>query len=488
MGGAPGVLRGLEFTPLGRERELSTGRFLSPVRRIEGVAPPADERCVAMVFRDGPVAAPPRPDYGQARWRGNSYGRQSGKTRPPAEVGLTEALLDVLRHYGGKATFAVIGSTAANYPDREGVLGSPAWNGTSFDHFPEYGRDALGGVETQPDLVRRMIAEGHELANHSYRHIPSGPAGPALRRRTHHAGVAAVMADVLELHNRVKEHFGYTMRLGRPPHLRDTFIYDVYAGLGYNCLGAGVDGGGWRASTGSYDNDVEGMVLPLQRTLERDGRALSGKIIVQKDGYNMSRESPVVAALPREMQLLRNYGYRLVTVSELLEASPFADLGPSHPAFSAARDLLRRGFWVATRTNEVRPNVGLVRGELAVWCLGAARPPREGEVSDEPGQVAVYRDVPVGHPYRWHVETAVRRGFWRGLPGTSGRPVDPDARGSRVFGIWDPVTLDEFHEVMTRAGIAVGRKIPKGLEPEAGSDVAPGGLTHAQALVLMQGG
>jgi len=444
-----------------------TSRHLGPVRRIERVMPPAGGRCVALTFEDGPTAAPPRPDPRKARWPGNSHGPVSGG----GSTGITDAILDVLRTYGAVATFLVIGSMAENYPDE----------------------DALAGVENQPALIRRMLNEGHELANHSSRHLPLGPGHGLLpspgagRKRATSADAAAALADVLRLHELVRRNYGYTMRLARPPHLVDASAFEVYASLGYQYLGTGLDGGGWRETSGSYDNDVERMVLGLQRSLEKDGSSLCGRFVSFHDTYNQSGESPVVAALPRLMQLFRNYGYRAVTASQLLEMSPFADLAPDHPAFPAARDLLGRGWWVATRANEVWPDQPVLRGELAVWTLGpaatgtvGAETPADGEVAASAGagaaesraSAAIYADVPAGHVYHRHVETAATRGYWRGISAAGRRPIAPDARGSRVFGPGDVVKVSEFCEVMSRAGVPVA---------EAG--VSRDAVTHAQALV-----
>jgi peptidoglycan/xylan/chitin deacetylase (PgdA/CDA1 family) len=426
---------------------------------------------VALVFEDGPAAAPPRLGPSGARWRGNG---PDGRRKSPSDAGITDILLDILAAYGASATFAVVGSTASNYPDEPGPAGSGQSGGLAYDHYPEYGRDALGGVVSQGETVRRMLAGGHELCNHSYRHIPFGPQPGGQRRRVHHLDADSSLDDLAALHNHVRESFGVEMRLGRPPHLVDGPAFDLYRALGYNYVGMGCDGGGRQASSGSYDNDVETMVLGLQRVLEKDARALSGWIISYKDGYDLSGQSPVVAALPRVTQLFRNYGYRAVTVSALLAGAPFADLGADHPAFAAVTDLLRRGFWVACRDNEVRPNAPVERGNLAVWSLGAVEPGRAD------GEIAVYADVPVGHPYRWHVEEAARRGFWRGFGGKGlSRPSDPGSRGSRVFGLRDTVGPEEFREVMGRAGVEVA-------EIEGVREVKPGGgLTRARALVLI---
>lgn len=61
-------------------------------------------------------------------------------------------------------------------------------------------------VTKQPDLVRRMIDEGHAVGNHSTTH----PNIPSL-------SVDRIEEEIMTLHDYVKEHFGYEMHLFRPP-------------------------------------------------------------------------------------------------------------------------------------------------------------------------------------------------------------------------------------------------------------------------------
>lgn len=61
-------------------------------------------------------------------------------------------------------------------------------------------------VETHPELVQRMIDEGHILANHSTRH-----------RNFPSIGLQEAMDDVMELHNYVMENHGVEMHLFRFP-------------------------------------------------------------------------------------------------------------------------------------------------------------------------------------------------------------------------------------------------------------------------------
>lgn len=61
-------------------------------------------------------------------------------------------------------------------------------------------------AKSQPDLVERMIDEGHTVGNHSNNH----PVMPDI-------SIDEMEEEVMSLHNYVLEHFGYKMTLFRPP-------------------------------------------------------------------------------------------------------------------------------------------------------------------------------------------------------------------------------------------------------------------------------
>ena len=88
------------------------------------------------------------------------------------ENGYTSAILDTLKKSGVKAVFFV-----------------------TYDY-----------CVSAPDLVERMIAEGHTVGNHSYSH-PSFPQ----------CSEEDVKEEVMLLHDYVKENFGYEMTLFRFP-------------------------------------------------------------------------------------------------------------------------------------------------------------------------------------------------------------------------------------------------------------------------------
>ena len=127
--------------------------YVGYTRRIERVQ--TTRRICAMTFDDGPMGLPASPD------------RFDGRA-------LTDVLLDTLAQYGARGSFDVIGDTSANYPDEAGKLGSAAWGGVRFDHYPDIHCDEQGGAEHNDRLIRRMLAEGHQITNHGYRHIIFG--------------------------------------------------------------------------------------------------------------------------------------------------------------------------------------------------------------------------------------------------------------------------------------------------------------------------
>ncbi len=318
--------------------------FLSPVRRIERVYPPNGRRVVAMTFDDGPTDIETNPKV--------------------SDFGLTEHLLRTLEKFGARGTFDVIGTTEFNYPDEAGVHGSFSWGGVKYDHYPDINRDMHAGAKNRPDLVARILAGGHEVTNHGYRHILFGKMKLVYGARECFGNIHEVISDIMELDRLLLENHGYKMRLSRPPHYVDKIpdgktSYDAYRYAGYNYMAASFDGGGWLPSSGDFIRDTEAMVEPLRRALEADADALNGQIIFQKDGYSMSRHTPVADALPLQLEILKEYGYEVVTVSELLAMSSFSDAPDEN-----ATALANAGYTVGYRNNMLKPNRILTFGEL----------------------------------------------------------------------------------------------------------------------------
>ena len=353
--------------------------YVGYTRRIERVK--TGERICAMTFDDGPMGLPASPD------------RFEGKT-------LTDVLLDTLAQYGAKGSFDVIGDTSENYPDEAGKLGSAAWGGVKFDHYPDIHCDDKGGAVHNDRLIRRMLDEGHQITNHGYRHIIFGKKPFVYGAREYLPGFDAAVADLTRLDTLMRERYGYTLTLARPPHYVDKMAggftsYDVYERMGYQYMAASFDGAGWLPSThedpeAALQAEIDAMVEPMRKALEKDPDFFCGQIIFQKDGYNMAKRTPVAFALGKQLALLKEYGYRVVSVGELMEESPFTDVGRDDPLFEKLVALAKTRAIVFT-DNKLRLDDKMTVGELVMLLA-----PRDEAISR---RVAQLRKTGKAGPY-----------------------------------------------------------------------------------------
>lgn len=373
-----------------KQIKAHTPVYLSPVRRIERVA--THERICAMTFDDGPCRLPANPDH---------FG---GKP-------LTLVLAETLEQYGAKGTFDVVGDTSGNYPDQPGKEGTAAWGGTAYDHYPDFEKDAEGGVAHCPELVERLLQGGHQITSHTWKHILWGRKNIVYASRHHMNSLDEVVADLKEMDRTMQEKWNYSIRLSRPPHYVDRIAggydaYDAYALMNYQYLAASFDGAGW-LPLATYEAEVEATWKPLERLLAEDPDALCGQIIFQKDGYNMARRSPVADGLAKQLEILAQYGYRVVSVDELLAASPFADTVDENAAA-----LLEKGWCVAFRDNTLRKDTVLTKGALAMMAYGRESIQKRIEMIARKKAPAI--GLKPSHPYAGAAAIAAERLGWKG--------------------------------------------------------------------------
>lgn len=327
---------------------------LSYTRRLERVA--TTRRICAMTFDDGPMDMPCAPD------------RFGGKS-------LTDVLLDTLNEFGAKGTFDVIGDTGENYPDEAGKLGSASWGGVKYDHYPDIRCDEKGGVVHNDRLIRRMLDEGHQITSHGYRHIIFGKKPLVYGGRVYLGTLDAAVEDLRKLDKLMLEKYGYQLIMHRPPHYVDKMgdgftSYDVCDVMNYQYMAASFDGAGWLPSTlsdpdAALEAEVNAMVEPMRKALEADPDFFCGQIIFHKDGYNMAKRTPVAWGLRKQLELLKQYGYEVVTVKELAEESPFTDLGRDDPLFEKLAELQKHRAIVYS-DNRLRLSDPMTVGELAM--------------------------------------------------------------------------------------------------------------------------
>jgi polysaccharide deacetylase family sporulation protein PdaB len=174
----------------------------------------------------------------------------------------TPEILDLLRQYGAKATFFTIGRR----------------------------------VDAYPDVVKREIAEGHEVANHTYNHVYFGSRiGPSMIRDELAKADQAIWAAT-----------GRHSRLFRPPggYYNDTVV-GVAKKSGYTIVL-------WSWHQDTKDWRAPGVAKIAGKVLNN---ARNGDIVLMHDHVRGSRQT--VEALKIILPELKKRGYEMVTVSEL---------------------------------------------------------------------------------------------------------------------------------------------------------------------------
>lgn len=171
----------------------------------------------------------------------------------------TPRLLDYLKERGIKATFFLVGKNAAAYPN----------------------------------VVQRILAEGHELGNHSWTH----PIFSQLRQER-------VDSELKKTHDAIVAACGTAPLLYRPPYgaIRLNQKKHIQETLGYPTILWDVDPNDWQAPR--TQEKVYTRVLAQTRP---------GSIILCHDIHK-----PTVDAMPATLDELRNRGFQFVTVTQLL--------------------------------------------------------------------------------------------------------------------------------------------------------------------------
>jgi len=166
-------------------------------------------------------------------------------------------------------------------------------------------------AEVHPELLRRELAEGNEIGNHTYSHPNLALVGRRLTR--------------LELSATERLIEAFTNRrtaLWRPPYFGDAepttndelIPVSIGQSLGYITVGLHIDPGDWQSP---------GTQEIIDRTLEQLDR---GNIILLHDGGG--DRSQTVAALGPLIDSIRARGYAFTTVTALAGVSPTVAMAP----------------------------------------------------------------------------------------------------------------------------------------------------------------
>lgn len=215
-----------------------------PQERVQqltaGLRPAPPGGCVYLTFDDGPA----------------------GKT--------TAAILDLLASEGVTATFFVIGRAAAS----------------------------------QPELVRRVVGEGHALGNHSYSHD----------YKRIYASPEAYLAELERAGQLLRQIVGFTPRLTRAPG----GSYGRFSAAYWAALkAAGYINVDWDISVGdsawprpSTDGILSNIVLAYQRFKNPPARL----VVLLHDGGG--DHDSTVRALPSVIQFFRDLGYSFAALGD----------------------------------------------------------------------------------------------------------------------------------------------------------------------------
>ncbi|MGX7676562.1 bifunctional polysaccharide deacetylase/glycosyltransferase family 2 protein [Plantactinospora sp. DSM 117369] len=283
-----------------------------PVLRLDGPTPVSRSMpagTIALTFDDGP----------DPRW--------------------TPEILDVLRRHRAHATFFVVGAR----------------------------------VNEHPELVRRILAEGHELGSHTFTH-PDVAALPDWRRELELQLTRSAVAGAT----------GRSPILFRPPYssgpgsltARDARALRAAARAGHVAVLADRDTVDWRRPgvdriVAAAEGRPAGQTGPQRRPA--DGR---GAVVLLHDGGG--DRSQTVAALDRLIPELTARGYRFSTVSEGL-GTPRSDVAAStgdRLRGTALRYAQTGAGWLATAMSwllAVALVLGLARLVVQVVCAEVHR-------------------------------------------------------------------------------------------------------------------
>ncbi|MGF7184307.1 peptidoglycan/xylan/chitin deacetylase (PgdA/CDA1 family) [Desulfitispora alkaliphila] len=192
-----------------------------------------DEKLVALTFDDGP----------DARY--------------------TEETLDILAEYGVPATYFLIGENTLRFPD----------------------------------VAKRIVAEGHEVGNHSFNH-------PDFRRFSSERVYSEQIERTQEI---FKEVLGVEPHIFRPPYGAITpEQVDFFAEKGIKTVNWSIDTHDWNKDF----NSVETMFETVKRYKH------PGAIVLMHSGGGPRPNT--VELLPELIEMFQEKGYKFVTVGELL--------------------------------------------------------------------------------------------------------------------------------------------------------------------------
>lgn len=150
-----------------------------------------------------------------------------------------------------------------------------------------------GWVEKYPDDVKMILAEGHDLGNHSQNHKNMSQLSDSEKE-----------SELMTVHNKVKELTGYDMFLFRPPYGDyDSAVVKTAKKCGYYAIQWDVDSLDWK------DYGVDSII----KTVTQHKHLGNGSVILCHNGAKYTAQ-----ALDTMITTLKDAGYQFVPLSELI--------------------------------------------------------------------------------------------------------------------------------------------------------------------------
>ncbi len=238
------------------------------------------------------------------------FGKETGEKAPGQVISKLQDLVITTASVNPKGTDKLCALTFDDGPSK--------YTAQYLDILKEKGVKAtffqLGeNIKQFPEVEKRIVNEGHQVANHSYDHKNLAELSAK--------DVADEIKSTMEL---IKEYSGVSTTMFRPP----------YGSFPNKCW---WEAEGYATSSIMWTHDTIDWKLPGPDALHESAtkNVQNGSIILMHDGGAPREDN--VAALPRIIDTLLGQGFKLVTMEELMKADPnipadIADGSATRPA------------------------------------------------------------------------------------------------------------------------------------------------------------
>ncbi len=340
----------------------------------------------------------------------------------------TPKILDILKAYNVKAAFFIVGKQA----------------------------------EDNPEIIKRIVAEGHELGNHTYTHANLGEITPN-----------QITIELNATQRLLESITGRSTTLFRPPYNADsrptnvkelTPLKWVQDELGYLIVLENIDPEDW--SRPGADEIL--LRIKDQRT--------EGNIVLLHDAGGDRRQT--VAALPKIIEYLRERGDEIVTLSELLHI-PRDELMPPVPASDqkVVRLVTSAGFSIWRRVELFvwafmicATGLVVLRGLVIAWLASRHHQRKAQEASDFAPPVSIIIAA-------YNEEKVIER--------TLRSVLDTDYHGGLEIIVVDDGSKDGTAQVVEKMG-RLDHRVRLSCQPNGGKSVAlRKGVEEARSDILV---